>query len=148
MIISLRLSALAVNYKHMKITIAYLNDIVLKPIISEDDFKRASEIIDNLIDADMIEEPDLKQKALNLLDAVTTLAIAYEKKHFPIPTPSPLEAIKQRMVMLNLSQKDVAKYFGGENRVSEVLNGKRNLNLKMIKKLHQNLRIPAHILLS
>jgi HTH-type transcriptional regulator/antitoxin HigA len=95
MIISLRLSALAVNYKHMKITIAYLNDIVLKPIISEDDFKRASEIIDNLIDADMIEEPDLKQKALNLLDAVTTLAIAYEKKHFPIPTPSPLEAIKQ-----------------------------------------------------
>jgi HTH-type transcriptional regulator/antitoxin HigA len=148
MIISLRLSALAVNYKHMKITIAYLNDIVLKPIISEDDFKRASEIIDNLIDADMIEEPDLKQKALNLLDAVTTLAIAYEKKHFPIPTPSPLEAIKQRMVMLNLSQKDVAKYFGGENRVSEVLNGKRNLNLKMIKKLHQNLRIPADILLS
>jgi len=79
----------------MKITIAYLNDIVLKPIISEDDFKRASEIIDNLIDADMIEEPDLKHKALNLLDAVTTLAIAYEKKHFPIPTPSPLEAIKQ-----------------------------------------------------
>jgi HTH-type transcriptional regulator/antitoxin HigA len=79
MIISLRLSALAVNYKHMKITIAYLNDIVLKPIISEDDFKRASEIIDNLIDADMIEEPDLKHKALNLLDAVTTLAIAYEK---------------------------------------------------------------------
>jgi|LakMenE18May11ns_1017448.scaffolds.fasta_scaffold9664741_2 HTH-type transcriptional regulator/antitoxin HigA len=148
MIISLRLSALAVNYKHMKITIAYLNDIVLKPIISEDDFKRASEIIDNLIDADMIEEPDLKHKALNLLDAVTTLAIAYEKKHFPIPTPSPLEAIKQRMVMLNLSQKDVAKYFGGENRVSEVLNGKRNLNLKMIKKLHQNLRIPADILLS
>jgi HTH-type transcriptional regulator/antitoxin HigA len=148
MIISLRLSALAVNYKHMKITIAYLNDIVLKPIISEDDFKRASEIIDNLIDADMIEEPDLKQKALNLLDAVTTLAIAYEKKHFPIRTPSPLEAIKQRMVMLNLSQKDVAKYFGGENRVSEVLNGKRNLNLKMIKKLHQNLRIPADILLS
>jgi HTH-type transcriptional regulator/antitoxin HigA len=148
MIISLRLSALAVNYKKMKITIAYLNDIVLKPIISEDDFKRASEIIDNLIDADMIEEPDLKHKALNLLDAVTTLAIAYEKKHFPIPTPSPLEAIKQRMVMLNLSQKDVAKYFGGENRVSEVLNGKRNLNLKMIKKLHQNLRIPADILLS
>lgn len=108
----------------MKITIAYLNDIVLKPIISEADFKRASEIIDNLIDADMIEEPDLKQKALNLLDAVTTLAIAYEKKHFPIPTPSPLEAIKQRMAMLNLSQKDVAKYFGGENRVSAVLNGK------------------------
>ena len=132
----------------MKINIDYLNSIVLQPIISEYDFKWASEVIDNLIDADLIEDPILKQKTLNLLDAITTLAIAYEKKHYPIPTPSPLEAIKQRMEMLNLSQKDVAVYFGGENRVSEVLNGKRNLNLKMIKKLYQNLRIPADILLS
>ena len=132
----------------MKINIDYLNSIVLQPIISEYDFKWASEVIDNLIDADLIEDPILKQKTLNLLDAITTLAIAYEKKHYPIPTPSPLEAIKQRMEMLNLSQKDVAVYFGGENRVSEVLNGKRNLNLKMIKQLYQNLRIPADILLS
>lgn len=132
----------------MKIDINYLNSIVLQPIISEDDFKWASEVIDNLVDADMLEDPTIKQKALNLLDAVTTLAIAYEKKHYTIPTPSPLVAIKQRMEMLNLSQKDVATYFGGENRVSEVLNGKRNLNLKMIKKLYQNLRIPADILLS
>lgn len=132
----------------MEININYLNSIILQPIISEDDFKWASEVIDNLVDADMIEDTTLKQKALNLLDAITTLAIAYEKKHYPIPTPSPLVAIKQRMEMLNLSQKDVAAYFGGENRVSEVLNGKRNLNLKMIKKLYQNLRIPADILLS
>ena len=132
----------------MKMNIDYLNSIVLQPIISENDFKWASEVIDNLVDADMIEDSILKQKALNLLDAITTLAIAYEKKHYPIPAPSPLVAIKQRMEMLNLSQKDVAAYFGGENRVSEVLNGKRNLNLKMIKKLYQNLRIPADILLS
>jgi len=132
----------------MKINIDYVDSTILRPIISEDDFKWASEVIDNLVDADMIEDPTLKQKALNLLDAITTLAIAYEKKYYPIPTPSPLVAIKQRMEMLNLSQKDVAAYFGGENRVSEVLNGKRNLNLKMIKKLYQNLRIPADILLS
>jgi murein L,D-transpeptidase YafK len=45
------------------------------------------------------------------------------------------------MAELDLNQKDVAKYFGGENRVSEVLNGKRQLSLKMIRNLHKNLGI-------
>ncbi len=52
------------------------------------------------------------------------------------------------MYQLNLTQKDVAAYFGGHKRVSEVLNRKRNLTLNMIKSLHQNLKIPANILLS
>ena len=42
----------------------------------------------------------------------------------------------------------VVKYFGGENRVSEVLNGKRQLSLKMIKNLHKNLGISANTLIS
>lgn len=34
--------------------------------------------------------------------------------------PDPIEAIKERMEQLNLTQKDVAQYFRGENRVLEV----------------------------
>lgn len=71
----------------------------------------------------------------------------YEKKHFSIPNHDPIEAIKERMDLLNLSQKEVAAYFGGENRVSEVLSGKRNLTLNMIRSLHKNLNISADILL-
>ena len=125
-----------------------LNSINIKPITNEQDFKEASAIIDSFIDADMFENPEERQRALEILNAITILAVEYEKKHYPIPAPDPIEAIKERMKMLNLSQKEVAKYFGGENRVSEVLNKKRNLNLKMIRALHKNLGISADTLLA
>lgn len=125
-----------------------LNSIKIKPITNEQEFDEANEVINALVDADMIKNKVIRQKALDILDAITTLAIKYEKEHYPIPAPDPIEAIKERMAMLNLSQKEVAKYFGGENRVSEVLNGKRNLNLKMIKALRKNLGISADVLLA
>lgn len=125
-----------------------LDNISIKPITNELEFKEASEIIDALVDADLIEDAKTRQKALEVLAAITTLAIEYEKKYYPIPAPDPIEAIKQRIEMLNLSQKEVAKYFGGENRVSEVLNKKRPLTLKMVKNLYHGLGIPAEILLA
>jgi HTH-type transcriptional regulator/antitoxin HigA len=125
-----------------------LDSIKIKPITNEQDFEEANDIINSLIDADMIENLEIRKRALDILDAITTLAIKYEKEHYPIPSPDPIEAIKERMRMLNLSQKEVAKYFGGENRVSEVLNKKRSLSLKMIKELHRNLGISADLLLA
>ncbi|MEY4539501.1 MAG: hypothetical protein RLZZ306_1258 [Bacteroidota bacterium] len=125
-----------------------LDEIVIKPITSKQDFAEANKIIDLLIDADLIENPEIREKAMNILEAVSILAIGYEKKHFPIEKLDPIESIKQRMEMLNLSQKDLAKFMGGENRVSEVLNKKRPLTLKMIRNLHQNFGIPADTLLA
>jgi HTH-type transcriptional regulator / antitoxin HigA len=124
------------------------NTMMVKPITNKKEFEEASLLIDSLVDADLIRNKTERQKALAVLEAVTILASEYEKKHFPIPNPDPIEAIKERMHQLNLTQKDVASYFGGHNRVSEVLNRKRNLTLNMIKSLHQNLKIPANILLS
>ncbi len=125
-----------------------LDEIIIKPITSNQDFAEANKIIDLLIDADLIENPEIREKAMNILEAVSILAIGYEKKHFPIEKLDPIESIKQRMEMLNLSQKDLAKFMGGENRVSEVLNKKRPLTLKMIRNLHQNFGIPADTLLA
>lgn len=132
----------------MKTLSVDLNKIVIKPITNEQDFQHAGELIDLLIDADMLEDKQERQQALEILDAITTLAVEYEKKQYPIPTPNPIEAIRQRMEMLNLSQKDVADFFGGSNRVSEVLNMKRPLTLNMAKKLHRGLGIPAEVLLA
>ena len=123
------------------------NTLIVKPITSKKEFEEASALIDCLVDADLIKDKAERQKALAVLEAVTILATEYEKKHFPVPNTDPIEAIKERMHQLNLTQKDVAPYFGGDNRVSEVLNRKRNLTLNMIKSLHQNLKIPAEILL-
>ena len=131
----------------MKVLTININEIVIKPITNDDEFERAGEIIDALIDYDLIEDAWVRKQAADILEAITILAIDYEKRHYPIPKPNPIDAIKQRMEQLNLSQKDVAKFFGGVNRVSEVLNGKRKLSLRMIKALHSNLNIPTNILI-
>ncbi len=132
----------------MKSLTINLDAIEIKPITNQADFERASALIDALIDADLIEDEATRNKALDILDAISVLALDYEKKHFPIEKLDPIESIKQRIEMLNLSQKEVAKYFGGENRVSEVLNRKRPLTLKMVKNLYHGLGIPAEVLLS
>ncbi len=125
-----------------------IEKFIISPITNKEEFNRASKIIDTLVDADLVEDEALRKKALDLLEAITLLAVAYEKKLYPIEKLDPLEAIRQRMEMLNLSQKEVAKYFGGENRVSEVLNGKRPLTLKMIINLYSGLGVPAEVLLA
>ncbi len=122
-------------------------EIQIKPITNQKEFEEANKIIDALIDADLIQDPIKRANALAILDAVATLAHQYEKKHFPIPKPDPIEAIKERMEQMSLTQKDVAPYFGGENRVSEVLRRKRALTVSMIKALSKNLHISADTLL-
>lgn len=125
-----------------------LNAIVIKPIRNEEDLIRAKAIIELLIDADEIEDEAKREKALDILETVTILAIAYEKKTSPVEKLDPIEAIKQRLEMLNLPQKDLAKYFGGENRVSEILNRKRPLTYKMAKSLYKHFGISAEVLLA
>lgn len=132
----------------MKTLAIRLDDIVIQPITNEEQFQQASQLIDQLVDADLVEDAQERKRALDILEALTVLAIDYEKKHYALPKPDPIEAIKQRMEQLNLSQRDVAAYFGGENRVSEVLNRRRSLTLKMIKALHQHLGIPTETLLA
>jgi HTH-type transcriptional regulator / antitoxin HigA len=112
-----------------------------------EEFDDANKIIDLLIDADLIEDAIERKRALDILEAVSILAYEYEKKHYPIPEPNPIEAIRECMEQLNLSQKDVAKYFGGENRVSEILSGKRQLTVNIIRNLNKYLHIPANTLL-
>lgn len=132
--------------KTFEMQLAEINKIQIKPITNQSEFKEANKIIDLLIDANLIEDKS-KEKVIDILEAVSILANEYEKKHFPIPKPNPIEAIKERMEQLSLSQKDVAVYFGGENRVSEVLSGKRRLTLNMIRSLNKNLNISTDVLI-
>jgi HTH-type transcriptional regulator / antitoxin HigA len=113
----------------------------LKPIRNKKNLKEALSRIDELIDA-KTGTPEYDE-----LEILSTLVEYYEEKHCPIPPPDPVEAIKFRMDQLGLNQSDVAKFFGGKNRASEVLSRKRPLNLRMIRKLHINLKIPSDSLL-
>lgn len=131
----------------MKALAINIDEITIKPITNQADFEEAGKVINALMDADLLEDQAARKKALDILEAITVLAIDYEKKHYPMPKPDPIEAIKERMEQLHLSRKDVAPFFGGENRVSEVLNKKRNLTIKMIREISKNLGIPAETLL-
>lgn len=81
------------------------------------------------------------------LELLVHLVEAYEDRHFPIPKPDPLVAIRFRMEQQRLRPIDLAPYLGGKSRVSEVLSGKRPLSLSMIRRLHEGLGLPAEVLL-
>ncbi len=71
----------------------------------------------------------------------------YEKKHFPIGAPDPIEAIKIRMEEMALRQIDLVDAIGGKSQVSEVLNRKRKLTVEMIRKLTIRLNLSAALLI-
>ncbi len=82
------------------------------------------------------------------MELLSLLIEKYEQENHQMKAPSPIEAIKFRMEQMNLKQADVAPIFGGKTRVSEVLNGRRTLTLKMITLLNRYLGIPLESLIS
>lgn len=80
-------------------------------------------------------------------EVLALLIEKYESEHFPIEAPDPIEAIKFRMEQLGLIKKDLIPFIGSAPRVTEVLNGTRNLSINMIRKLHAGLGIPAEVLI-
>lgn len=81
------------------------------------------------------------------LDVLATLVDAFEKAHFPIEAADPVEAIRFRMEQMDMNRKDLEPYIGSRARVSEVLNRRRGLSLKMIRTLHRELEIPLEALI-
>ena len=80
------------------------------------------------------------------LELLSLLIDNYEKIHFPIGLPDPIEAIKFRMEQLNYQPKDLANVIGFRSRVTEILNRKRKLSLNMIRKINQRMHIPTDVL--
>ncbi len=73
---------------------------------------------------------------------------AYEDKRYPLPEVNPIDFIKFMMEQKGLKMKDIAPCFGTLSRAYEVLSGKRNLTLAMIKKLRVVLGCPADALIA
>ena len=119
-----------------------MQNITIEPISTKKQYEKALEKIELLLDS---KEGSKEEQYLK---AISILAHEYEKKQYPILPLGPIESIKYKMEQAGLSQQDVAKYFGGKNRASEVLNGKKKLTLKMVKALYNNFQIPADVLLT
>ena len=115
--------------------------MTIRPIKSETDYQQALDRLDEIFDA-KIGTPESDEA-----DILGLLIDEYEKKHYPIEAPDPIDAIKIRMEELHLKQVDIVKEFGGKSRVSEMLNRKRKLTLEMIRYLTERLNLSANILI-
>ncbi len=112
------------------------------PIKTEQDYKNTLQEIETL----MMSEANTPEG--DRLDILATLVEDYERKHYPMDFPDPVDAIKFAMEQKNLTVKDLVPMIGQTNRVYEILNRKRQLTLPMIKRLNKELGIPAESLLA
>ena len=112
----------------------------IKPIKTEEDYSKALQRIEILMDA----RPNTPQ--MDELEILTTLVESYEDRYYVIDAPDPIEAIKFRMEQEGLKQKDLVDIVGSKSRVSEILNKKRKLTIEMIRNLHKQLHIPVESL--
>ena len=114
----------------------------LKVIKTQEDYRKALAAIDKLLTIAVPSSDHLDE-----LELLSILVEDYESKTMPVDLPDPIEAIKFRMEQDGLTRKDLQKYIGSASKVSEVLNRKVDLSLKMMRALPEGLGIPAEVLM-
>jgi HTH-type transcriptional regulator/antitoxin HigA len=112
----------------------------LKPIKTKRDYQAALKLAEALWDA-----PEGSNEA-DRLEVLTLLIQVYESKHHAIPDPDPIDFLNGVIEQRGLSRKDLEPYIGSRARVAEVLNRVRPLTLDMIRRLSQELGLPADVL--
>ena len=113
----------------------------LRPIRTKPEYRAALKEAEALWDA-----PSGTPKA-DRLEVLALLIEAYERKHYPIAPPDPIDFLLHIMEARGLARKDLEPYIGSRARVAEVLNRVRPLTLEMIRQLAAGLDLPADVLI-
>lgn len=116
---------------------------MLKPIKNEQQYEDALVSVYSLMQKNI--KPDSKES--DELEILSILIKEYENEQYPVPKPNPLDAIKFRLDQMNMSEAELSEILGYRSRKSEILSGKRKLNLTMIRKIVERLHIPAEVLI-
>ena len=105
--------------------------IPLGPLRTEAEYSRAVAVLDNVVD-------EIGQHETHpLADLAETLALsieAYENAHVPFPNSPEPEILRSLMEEHGLTQSDLPE-IGSQGVVSEILSGKRDLNVRQIAQL-------------
>lgn len=115
----------------------------IKLIKNDQDHAAAIARVSKLMDKDLVPG----SKEADELEVLALLIERYEQEKFSIDMPDPIEAIKFRMEQLQLLKKDLIPFIGSASKVTEVLNGTRQLSLNMIRKLSEGLNISVDLLI-
>ena len=115
----------------------------IKVIKTEKDYKEALAMVEEL----MNRAPEPGSEDADKLSLLATLVEDYESNIYPESLPDPIEAIKFRMEQADLKPADLVPYIGTPGRVSEILSGKRQLTLDMVRAISAGLGIPSKVLI-
>lgn len=110
--------------------------MMIRPIRTEADYEKAVERARALMSRD-------DQQSADELDVLHVLIQDWERTHHPFPAVTPAEAIRFRMEQSGLKPRDLVAYLGTKSRVSEILNGQRQLTVDQIRALSRHLSIPV-----
>ena len=114
----------------------------IRPIRTKADYAAAMKRIDVLFDA----SPGTPQG--DELEVLTLLIENYERQHFAIAAPDPVEFIKNVMEFMGLGQNELAVVLNSRSRASEILSRRRPLTLWQIRKISAAWGLPTDSLIS
>jgi len=112
----------------------------IRPLLSirnEREYELAVKRLNSMLDEIGTNE---RHPLYGLLDTLGTLVHAYEEKHHPMPECSGADMLRFFMEEYGLTQSDLPEV-GSQGVVSEILNGKRELNVKQIRALASRFRV-------
>jgi HTH-type transcriptional regulator/antitoxin HigA len=112
--------------------------VKLRAITSDRHYRAMVEFMNELLD----DIGDRESHALaGLLDIVTTFVHDYEEANVEMPDSSPADVLRFLMDQHQLRQADLAGLFGSQSNVSEVLGGKREINVRQARALAKRFKV-------
>ncbi len=119
----------------------WTNIAPLLTIRNEREYNTAVKHLNELLDEIGTNE---KHPLYSLLDTLATLIHAYEEEHYPIPVSTGADVLHFLMEEHGLTQSDLPEV-GSQGVVSEILNGKRELNIRQIRALAERFRVSTAV---
>lgn len=117
---------------------------ILSTIHSKAQYEYAVGVLDKLID---IVGEDENHPLASLMETIGTLIENYENLHYPEPKGDPIACLKYLMEEHQLKQSDMIE-LGSQGVVSEILNGKRQLNLRQVKALSKRFKLSPAVFIA
>jgi HTH-type transcriptional regulator / antitoxin HigA len=105
------------------------------------DHAQAKALIEELMGSDDVADQARMAAQARLIEA-------YERSRWPRRRPTLPDLLTYLMEQHGLSRADLVPLLGTASRVSEVLNGKRELSMSMVRKLRERFQISADLLIS
>jgi HTH-type transcriptional regulator/antitoxin HigA len=126
-----------------ELKIHWINIAPLLTIRNEREYNAAVKRLNALLDEIGDNE---KHPLYGLLDTLGTLIHAYEEEHYPIPDATGAEVLRFLMDEHGLTQSDLPEV-GSQGVVSEILNGKRELNVRQVRLLAEKFKVSSAVFL-